>query len=116
MREKIIGYQFGERMKAELMICSMLMEIMATLKDEQLEGAKKLFVPFFDILLTEAQIASRITKLEEFKLVEEKLTLAEGKIKEGNYKDANENIGKAISHATTVCARMVQVLEEAGLF
>jgi hypothetical protein len=115
MRDKIICYQFAERIKSELIIGSKLLMVMETLKGEELEGAKKLIMFFFDALSAETRIASNVTSVAEFGLLEEKMTLIKRKIDEGSYQEANENIGRATSHATTACERMMRVLMENGL-
>ena len=115
MRDKIIGYSFAERIKSELIIGSKLLMVMETLKGEELEGAKKLMMTFLDVLFAETRIASNVTRIEEFGLVEEKMTLVKREIDEEAYQEANVNIGRATSHATTACERMMRALMENGL-
>ena len=56
-----------------------------------------------------------MTSVAEFGLLEEKITLVKRKIDEGSYQEANANIGRATSHATTACERMMRALMENGL-
>jgi hypothetical protein len=115
IRDEIIGYQFAERIKSALIIGSKMLTVIETLKESELEGAKKALFAFFDALSTETGIALNVTKMQEFVLVEEKVTQVKRKIEEGDYQEAHANLGRAVSHTTTVCDRTMRTLMENGL-
>lgn len=115
IRDDIIGYQYAERIKSELIIGSKMIMVVETLRDSELEGAKKTLFAFLDALSAEANIASGVTGVQEFMLVEGKLKDIKIIIEEGYYREAYANIGSAISYATTVCSRTMSSLMENGL-
>ncbi|MCW3141407.1 MAG: hypothetical protein N2V72_04380 [Methanophagales archaeon] len=115
-RNDIISYQFAERIKSALIIGSKMLTVVETLnKESELEGAKKAMFAFFDGLSTETGIALNATGMQEFVLVEEKVTQVKRKIEEEDYDEAHANLGRAVSHATTVCDRTMRALMEKGL-
>ncbi len=115
IRNEIIGYQFAERIKSALIIGSKMLTVVETLKEKELEGAKKAMFAFFDGLSTETGIALNATGMQEFVQVEEMVTQVKRKIEEEDYEEAHANLGRAVSHATTVCDRTMRALMEKGL-
>lgn len=114
-KKEIIGYQFAERIKSALIISSKMLAVIETLKDSELEGAKKTMFAFFDGLFTETGIALNATGMQEFVQVEEKVTEVKRRMEEGDYDEAYANLGRAVSHATTACDRTMRTLIEKGL-
>ncbi len=116
IKNDIISYQFAERIKSALIIGSKMLTVVETLNEEsELEGAKKAMFAFFDGLSTETGIALNATGMQEFILVEEKVTQVKRGIEERDYEEAHANLGRAVSHATTVCDRTMRALMESGL-
>ncbi|RZN38385.1 MAG: hypothetical protein EFT35_04865 [Methanophagales archaeon ANME-1-THS] len=114
-QNEIIGYQFAERLKSALIIGSKLLLITETLKENELEGAKKVIFGFLDALSTEAGFALNATKMKEFDLVEDKLQQVRKRVEEGLFEEAIATLGAAVSHATTACERTMRALMEKGL-
>lgn len=114
-QNEIIGYQFAERIKSELIIGSKMLMVVETLKETELEGAKKALFAFFDALSTETGIALNVTGMQEFVLVEEKVTQVKRSIEVEDYQGAHADLGRAVSHATTACDRTMRALMEKGL-
>lgn len=114
-QNEIIGYQFAERIKSALIIGSKMLMVIETLKETELEGAKKALFAFFDALSTETGIALNATGMQEFVLVEEKVTQVKRRVEEADYQEAHANLGRAVSHATTACERTMRALMEKGL-
>ncbi len=112
IRKEIIDYQFAERIKSALIIGSKMLTVTETLKETELEGAKKAMFAFFDGLSTETGIALNATGMQEFVLVEEKVTQVKKKIEEDDYQAAHASLGRAVSHATTACASAMMALME----
>ncbi len=117
VKKEIIGYQFCERIKSELIIGSKMLEVIESLEayECELKGAKKTMNAFFDALAVETGMALRATGQPEFALVEEKLREVRRKIEEADYQEAQANFGRAVSHATTACDRTVRALIDKGL-
>ncbi len=114
-KNDIIGYQFAERIKSELIIGSKMLTVIETLDGSELEGAKIALGAFFDALSIETGMALKATGDKEFALVEEKLNQIKRKIEEADYHEAHATFGRAVSRATTVCARTMSALVEKGL-
>ena len=115
IRNEIIGYQFAERIKSALIIGSKMLTVVETLKEKELDGAKKAMFAFFDALSAETGMALNATGMQEFVLVEETVTEVKRKIEEEDYDEAHANLGRAVSHATTACDRTMRTLIENGL-
>ena len=110
IKKEIISYQFGERIKSELIIGSKMLEAVELLEACELKGAKKAMDAFLDALTVEIGMALRATGQPEFAMVEEKLRDARRKIEEADYQEAHANFGRAVSHATTACDKTVRTL------
>ncbi len=115
IRNEIIGYQFAEKTKSALIIGSKMLTVVETMKEKELEGAKKVMFSFFNALSTETGTALNATGMQEFVLVEETLTEVKRKIEEEDYDEAHANLGRAVSRVTTVCERTMRALIENGL-
>lgn len=116
IKDEVIGYQFAERIKSALIIGSKMLPVVETLNEEsEREGAKKAIFAFFDGLSTETGIALNATETQEFARVEEKVAQVKRNIEEEDYDEAHANLGRAVSHATTVCDRTMRALIENGL-
>ncbi|RLG34241.1 hypothetical protein DRN80_03655 [Methanosarcinales archaeon] len=115
IKKEIINYQFGERIKSELIIGSKMLTVMEALEACELEGAKKTMDAFFDALAVETGMALRATGQPEFAMVEEKLKEVRRKIEEADYREAHANFGRAVSHATTACDKTMRTLIDMDL-
>jgi len=114
-KNEIVGYQFAERIKSALIIGSKMLLVTESLKENQLEGAKKVMGAFLDALSTETGLAMNATRMKEFDLVEDKLEQVRRRIEEGDFEEAIATLGAAVSHATTACERTMRALMEKGL-
>lgn len=115
MKKEIIGYQFAERIKSALIVCSMMLQVLETLQGDELEGAKKVMFAFFDALSTETALALKATGMPEFEQVEETVKPVKRLIEEGAFSEAHATLGSAVSRATTACDRTMRALMEEGL-
>jgi len=112
---EIIGYQFAERIKSALIIGSKMVMVLEILKENEFEGAKKVTFAFFDALSIETGLALNATEMNEFELVEEKVTQIRRRIEEKDFEEVHATLGAAVSHATTACERTMRALIEKGL-
>ena len=113
--ELLVRYQFGERIKAALIIGSKLLLVLESLRGEEHAGAKKLMLSFLDALQGEVMLAVNATGGREFTGMEEKLELLRTGIEAGEYQAAFEALGSAVTQATTACARTSSAMAERGL-
>jgi Fic family protein len=115
MRKEIIGYQFAERIKSALIICSKMLQVLETLEGNELEGAKKVMLAFFDALSAENALALKATGMPEFERVEETIKPVKRMIEEHAFSEAHATLGSTVSRATTACDRTMRALMEEGL-
>ena len=115
MENEIISYQFAERLKAALIISSKMLLVLEGLREDELEGAKKVMFAFFDALSTETMLAVKATGMQDFKVAAEKITLVKRMIEEGNLREAHATLGSTVTNATTACASTMKALTEKGL-
>ncbi len=115
VEKAIIGYQFGERIKSELIIGSKMLETLETLESCELAGAKRAMHAFFDALSADTGMALRATGQPEFAMVEEMVREAKRKMDESDYREAHAHFGKAVTHATTACDKTMRILMDKGL-
>lgn len=112
---EIISYQLAERIKSALIICSKMLIVLEELREQELEGAKKVINAFLDALSAETALAANATEMQEFELVEEKIERIKRRIEENNFDEAQITLGIAVTHATTACATIISALTEKGL-
>lgn len=115
VKEAIIGYQFGEKIKSCLIIATKLLDRLAGLSHEELLGAQEMFKSYLSALLMEIRIATNITKSESLKEAESKVQLAIGELQTGDYTKAARSLSQAISKSTTCCQRAMVKLKDEGL-
>lgn len=114
-KNEIISYQLAERIKSALIIGSKMLLVIETLRDSELEGAKKTILAFFDAMSAETMLAMNATGMQEFEQVEEKVNQVRWMIEAGNFQEAHAILGSAVTHATTACANSMSALMEKGL-
>jgi hypothetical protein len=114
-QELLVSYQFGERIKAALIIGSKLLLALESLRGEELAGAKKLMLTFLDALDTEIWLAVHATGRREFTVLTEKLELIRTGIEAEEFSAALEAFSSAVTQATTACAITSSAMAERGL-
>jgi hypothetical protein len=114
-QELLVSYQFGERIKAALIIGSKLLLVLESLRGEELAGAKKLMLTFLDALDTEIWLAVHATGRREFTVLNEKLELIRTGIVAEEFSAALEAFSSAVTQATTTCAITSSAMAERGL-
>ncbi|HDN68085.1 hypothetical protein B6V00_03265 [ANME-1 cluster archaeon ex4572_4] len=125
-KNEIVNYQFGERIKSAMIICSKMLAVVESLgegragkerREGELAGAKKVLGAFFDGLSVETGMALRATGMREFGQVEEELAQARRRVEAEavDFEEVQASLGRAVSHATTACDRAVRALAEEGL-
>jgi len=115
LRDAVVCFQYAERIKSELIIAAKLLEQLETLKDSELEGAKKLMFTFLGALESEIRMASSVSGQRDFEQVATKVWEATEKIRASEYEEAFHYISEAISATTTSGQSALKSLKENGV-
>jgi len=115
LRNAIVCFQYAERIKSELIIATRLLEQLETLKDSELEGAKKLMLSFLGALESEIKMAENVSGQKNFEHVAAKVWEATEKTRANEYDAAFRCISEAISATTTSGQSALQLLKDNGV-
>ena len=100
-RMAILGYQFSERTKSELLIASKLLgDLRSSGLSEQI-GAKRIMLLFLEALGKELGLAYNATKTSCFLEAEKRIKTVGDSIERDDYDDAVASLSEAISSVTT---------------
>ncbi|HUU75477.1 MAG TPA: hypothetical protein VMW63_05255 [Methanoregulaceae archaeon] len=109
------SYQFAERAKSELIICSHLSNALTGFPEAERAGGKRMLILLMEAIRSEIEFAYNDTKRNEFRksinLLSEAISLAESE----NYGTAVVKLSESISAATTAAQGAWQVLGEHGI-
>jgi hypothetical protein len=114
-REAIFDLQYSEKMKSGLIIGTGLLEQLASLKEDELSGGKKVLIWYMEGLRREIWIAENVLGPGHFSELERKVMEAIGRIQMSQYMDAQRSFSEAISLATTSCQSSMSFLMEKEL-
>lgn len=108
-------YQFAERAKSELIICSQLTTALAGFPEPERAGGKRMLILLQESVRSELEFAYKGTERSEFRraidLLSEAISLAES----NQFGAANLKISESLSSVTTAAQGAWQVLSEHGL-
>ena len=116
LRDAIVCFQYAERIKSELIIATKLLEQLETLRDSELDGAKKLMLSFLDALEGEVKIAESVSGQKNFEQVAAKVWEATERTRVNEYEVAFRCISEAISATTTSGQSALKLLKDNGVF
>jgi hypothetical protein len=114
-REAILYFQYSEKMKSGLIIGVNLMAQMASLKEDELSGGKKVLVWYLEGLLRETRVAESVLGAGHFGELEQKVMEVIGRLQLSMFQEAEGSFSEAISLATTSCQRSMSFLAGKGL-
>jgi hypothetical protein len=114
-REAILDLQYSEKMKSGLIIGSGLMDQLASMKDEELAGGKKVLVWYLEGLLREIRIAENALGRGHYSDLERKVMEVIGRVQMSQFQDVQRSFSEAISLATTSCQISMSFLIEKRL-
>ncbi|NWG10321.1 hypothetical protein HXY33_01005 [Candidatus Bathyarchaeota archaeon] len=114
-KKAIIIFHYTEKIKSNLILTFSLLEVLSTMRDEEIEGAEKLLTAFLNALIREVHIAANATEVKGFKDVNAKLEETIEQVKQHNYAEGMKLVSEAISLATTGGSQAVEVLKEKNL-
>jgi len=116
LKEAILHYQYGEKIKSELIIASKMLASLSTFKPDEMTGGQRLMSSFLEALLGEIRIAQGSLKSKHLLDAEAMVTESIGRLKLSELTEANRSISRAISAVTTSLSEAARVLEENALF
>jgi len=115
LRDAVVCFQYAERIKSELIIAAKLLEQLETLRDSELEGAKKLMLSFLEVLESEIKMARNISGQKNFEEVSAKVWKATERTRTNEYEEAFRCISEAISATTTSGQSALKLLKDNGV-
>jgi uncharacterized protein YunC (DUF1805 family) len=114
-KKAIIIFHYAEKIKSNLILTFSLLEVLNSMKDEEIVGAEKLLVAYFNALIQEVNIAANASGVQGFKDVNAKLEEATTQMKQHDYGETMKLVSEAISIATTSGNKAAETLKEKDL-
>jgi hypothetical protein len=108
-------YQFSERAKSELIICSQMVMALAGFPDPERPGAKRMLLMVLESVRSEIRLGYRDTEAREFRTAMELVSEAISSIESDQFGSSSLKISESISAVTTAAQGAWQVLSEHGL-
>jgi len=115
LKTAVKSYQFSERAKSELIICSQLVIALAGFPDPERPGAKRMLLMMLESVRSELQFAYRGTEAREFRSAMELMSEAISHLESDQFGSASLKLSESISAVTTTAQGAWQVLSEHGL-
>jgi hypothetical protein len=109
------SYQFGERVKSELIVVSQLCSALTGFPDTQKSGGRKMLLLLMEQVRSEVVFAAKSTREREFEKAINSLNEAISLVESDQPDEAAEKLAAAISASTTPAQNAWQVLSEHGL-
>lgn len=115
-RKAILDFQYSEKMKSGLIIGTLLLEqVMSIKKEEELMGGQKILVGYLEALLRELRIAENVLGADHYGDLDRKLMEVIGRIQLSQFQEAFRSLSEAISLASTSCQSSMNFLIGKGL-
>jgi hypothetical protein len=115
LKTAVKSYQFAERAKSELIICSQLVTALSGFPDAERAGARRMLIIVLDSVRAELQFAFRGTEQGEFRRAIELMSEAISLTESDQYGPASLRLSEAISMVTTTAQGAWHTLREHGL-
>lgn len=115
LKTAVKSFQFAERAKSELIICSQLVTALAGYPETEKAGARRMLIMVMDSVRAELQFAFRGTEQSEFRKAIDLMSEAIGLTESDQYGSASLKLSEAISMVTTAAQGAWQTLGEHGL-
>ena len=114
-KKAIVVFHYAEKIKSDLILTFSLLDVLDGMRDEEISGAEKLLVAYFNALIREVNIAANASGVQGFQDVSAKLDDAVEQIKQHNYANVLKLVSDAISVTTTNGNKAAETLKEKGL-
>ena len=115
IKKAIVIFHCAEKIKSNLILTFSLLEVLDGMRDEEISGAEKLLVAYFNALIREVNIAANVSEVQGFQDVSAKLDETVKQTRQHNYGDAMKLISEAISITTTNGNKAAETLKEKDL-
>ena len=115
IKKAIVVFHYAEKIKSNLILAFSLLDVLDGMRDEEISGAEKLLVAYFNALIREVNIAANASEVQGFQDVSAKLDEAVEQTRQHNYANAMKLVSEAISITTTNGNKAAETLKEKGL-
>lgn len=115
IKKTIVTFHYAEKIKSNLILIFNLLEVLGNMRDEEVEGAEKLLIAYFNALANEVNIAANASGMKEFKDVSVKLEEAIEQVKQHNYANVMKIVSEALSATTTSGSKAAELLRAKDL-
>lgn len=109
-REAILGFHFADRMKAELLLASRLLQTAMHLDGPQGEGARRLLLEFFRGLNQDLALGQSLLSNADLTRVQTMFLGLQGMVAEGMLPDIQSHLTWMITIMTTYAQRAMEFL------
>jgi len=115
LKAAIRNYQFAERAKSELIICSQLTIALGGFPEQERPGGKRMLILLLEAVRSELEFAWRGTESQEFRRAINLLSESISIVESDSFGAASLKISESISAVTTTAQTAWQVLADHGL-
>ena len=115
IKNAIIVFHYAEKIKSNLIIAVKLLDALENMREDEVAGAEKILVLYFDALILEVNIATNASGEKGFKNVSEKLDDMIEQTLQHNYAEAIKLVSDAISITTTNGSSAAEILRKRNL-
>jgi len=115
IKKAIVVFHYAEKIKSNLILTFSLLDVLDGMRDEEISGAEKLLVAYFNALIREVNIAANASEVQGFQDVNAKLDEAVEQTRQHNYANAMKLVSEAISITTTNGNKAAETLKEKDL-
>jgi len=115
IKKAIVVFHYAEKIKSNLILAFSLLDVLDGMRDEEISGAEKLLVAYFNALIREVNIAANASEVQGFQDVNAKLDEAVEQTRQHNYANAMKLVSEAISITTTNGNKAAETLKEKDL-
>jgi hypothetical protein len=115
LKAAIKSYQYAERAKSELIVCSQLINALGSFPEHERAGGRRMLIMVLESVRSELEFAQRATEKVEFRRSIDKLSEAISLTESEQYEAATLPVSEAITGSTTVAQAAWQVLNDNGL-
>ncbi len=115
IKKAIVVFHYAEKIKSNLILTFSLLDVLDGMRDEEISGAEKLLVAYFNTLIREVNIAANASEVQGFQDVNAKLDEAVEQTRQHNYANVMKLVSEAISITTTNGNKAAETLKEKDL-
>jgi hypothetical protein len=115
LKSAVVGYQFAERAKSELIVCPHLVVALGSFQKTEQAGGRRMLILVLEAVRSELEFAWKSTGRSEFRKASDLLSEAISLTESDEFETAALRLSGAISASTTVAQESWQVLNEHGL-